>query len=92
MVINFLEKVFVFCSGLAAPWAEYDYVIIGAGSAGSALASRLSEGGYVKVLVLEAGRSETVLNDIPVISPYFQRSPYAWQYRTEQQLTACIGM
>jgi choline dehydrogenase len=37
---------------------NYDYVIVGGGSAGSVLANRLSAGGTRSVLVLEAGRSD----------------------------------
>jgi cation diffusion facilitator CzcD-associated flavoprotein CzcO len=43
----------------------YDYIVIGAGSAGSVVAARLTEHKNINVLLLEAGGPQTVMTDMP---------------------------
>lgn len=64
---------------------EYDYIVVGGGTAGSVVASRLSEIPSVKVLVLEAGPSPPLLTEVPVISRSFRNSDLDWRYYTEPQ-------
>jgi choline dehydrogenase len=52
--------------------AEYDYIVVGAGTAGCAVAARLTQDADVRVLLLEAGSSErtramTVPNEWPTL-------------------------
>jgi choline dehydrogenase len=65
----------------------YDYVIVGAGSAGCVLAARLSEDPDVSVLILEAGpRDRGLMMQMPagVYSVYHDRS-INWNYESEPQ-------
>ncbi|XP_046963834.1 glucose dehydrogenase [FAD, quinone] [Vanessa cardui] len=71
---------------------EYDFIIVGGGSAGSVLANRLSEIEGWKVLLLEAGGHETDISDVPLLSLYLHKSKLDWKYRTEPQDSACQAM
>ena len=69
--------------------ARYDYVIVGGGSAGSALANRLSADPSARVLVLEAGRSDYRW-DVFIHMPAALTFPigsrfYDWKYESEPE-------
>ena len=64
----------------------YDYIIIGAGSAGCVLANRLSEDPSVKVLLLEAGcRDKQKEIHIPLAFSKLFKGPCDWTYFTEPE-------
>ncbi|XP_054157432.1 glucose dehydrogenase [FAD, quinone]-like [Oppia nitens] len=71
---------------------EYDYIVVGGGSAGCVLANRLSEDPNVKVLLLEAGSSENMVTDFPIAVLNLQNTPIDWGYRTEPQEASCFGL
>lgn len=60
---------------------EYDFIIVGGGSAGTVLANRLSEVPHWKILLLEAGGHETEISDVPLLSLYLHKSKMDWKYR-----------
>jgi choline dehydrogenase len=65
--------------------ADFDYIIVGAGSAGCVLADRLSADGTNHVVLLEAGGSDrNPLIAMPMGTGFLLESPrYTWQYEVE---------
>lgn len=65
--------------------AEFDYIVVGAGSAGCVLAERLSADPANRVLVLESGgRDDWIWFHIPVGYLFALGNPRAdWMFRTE---------
>ncbi len=67
----------------------YDYVIIGAGSAGCVLASRLTENPAASVLLLEAGPPDDAEEiRIPAALNLLFQSAYDWDFHTVPQMRA----
>lgn len=65
---------------------EYDYVIVGAGSAGCVLANRLSADPGVSVALVEAGGSDDKLEiRMPAAFAKLFKTAYDWDYTTAKQ-------
>ena len=62
--------------------AEYDFIIIGAGSAGSVVANRLSELRDWNVLLIEAGGDESMSGQIPALAAGLQLTNVDWRHKT----------
>ncbi|MFY9804710.1 MAG: choline dehydrogenase [Candidatus Acidiferrales bacterium] len=65
---------------------SYDYIIVGAGSAGSVLASRLTEEPRTRVLLLEAGGADKAREiHIPAAFSKLFKTAIDWNYSTEPE-------
>jgi choline dehydrogenase-like flavoprotein len=64
----------------------YDYVIVGAGSAGCALAGRLSEQPDIRVALIEAGGADTAPEiHTPAAFPTLFKGPYDWDLSSDPE-------
>ncbi|GJQ78173.1 hypothetical protein Trydic_g2504 [Trypoxylus dichotomus] len=70
----------------------YDFIIIGAGTASSALIRRLSEVPDWRILVLEAGGEPDIVTDIPYWSGLTTFTDLNWGYRSEKQDNFGLGL
>jgi choline dehydrogenase len=65
---------------------NYDYIIVGAGSAGCAVANRLSKNHQNNVLLIEAGRASHPVTRLPASFALLIDNPLAnWRYRSEPE-------
>ncbi|KAK3932081.1 Glucose dehydrogenase [FAD, quinone] [Frankliniella fusca] len=71
---------------------EYDFVVVGGGTAGCVLARRLSEVPSWTVLLLEAGGDEAVFTDIPLLASYVANTNYNWGYHAQPSPDYCRAM
>ncbi|XP_040355754.1 4-pyridoxate dehydrogenase [Ixodes scapularis] len=71
---------------------QYDYIIVGGGSAGSVLANRLSEDSSNRVLLLEAGGLEDSITDVPLFATLGQHTERDWSFQTEPQKNCCFAL
>lgn len=68
------------------PHEQYDYVIVGAGSAGCAIAGRLSEDPAARVAVIEAGPpAKGRLFEIPALFSQQLKTTFDWDFQTEPE-------
>ncbi|XP_050431850.1 glucose dehydrogenase [FAD, quinone]-like [Adelges cooleyi] len=70
---------------------EYDFIVVGAGSAGAVVASRLSEIGQWNVLLIEAGEKATHVMDVPLFAPLLQATTVNWKYTSVPMNNSCLS-
>lgn len=70
---------------------SYDYIIVGGGTAGCILASRLSENPEISVLLIEAGGTFSPFSMIPFLTSQQQRTQNDWKLETTSQKYSSFG-
>ena len=72
---------------------KHVYILkVGGGTAGSVLASRVSELSHIKVLLLEAGGEQTSKLRVPWFHLWLLSTPHSWNQVTDSQEWAMKGL
>ncbi|XP_023214414.1 glucose dehydrogenase [FAD, quinone]-like, partial [Centruroides sculpturatus] len=89
ITVVFFIKLYIIC---ARAVYQADYIIVGAGTAGSVLANRLSEPPHITVLVLEAGDVAPVNSEVPLYPLNLALTNYSWQFKSVPSKTIAQGL
>ncbi|KAL3271314.1 hypothetical protein HHI36_021803 [Cryptolaemus montrouzieri] len=71
---------------------SFDYIVVGGGTAGSVVASKLAKSTQNRVLLLEAGGYPSPTSDIPAFHLSLQKTIEDWQFHTEKSNKSCLGL
>ncbi|KAG8300697.1 hypothetical protein J6590_070725 [Homalodisca vitripennis] len=71
---------------------EFDFIVVGAGSAGAVVANRLTEIEGWRVLLVEAGGNPTTASEVPGLAGSLQQTDLDWQYTTDPEEKVCLGV
>ncbi|CAG9759870.1 unnamed protein product [Ceutorhynchus assimilis] len=71
-------------------YGTFDFIIVGAGTAGGVMANRLTEENF-RVLLVEAGSADPNTASVCGLAPYFLKSKYNWGYNTVPQKKSCLA-
>ncbi|XP_054716916.1 glucose dehydrogenase [FAD, quinone]-like [Uloborus diversus] len=81
------------CQGIIdTPNTEYDFIIVGGGSAGCVLARRLWENTNYTILVIETGTTAPWISAVPLLAPALQGYTADWAYKTTNQKHSQFGL
>uniref|UniRef100_A0A6V7K9M6 Glucose-methanol-choline oxidoreductase N-terminal domain-containing protein n=1 Tax=Bracon brevicornis TaxID=1563983 RepID=A0A6V7K9M6_9HYME len=69
----------------------FDFIVVGGGTAGSVLASRLSEREDWRILLIEAGTYPSAISDVPALLLLLEHTPEDYDYIVEYQDDFCKG-
>ncbi|CAG9764949.1 unnamed protein product [Ceutorhynchus assimilis] len=71
-------------------YGTFEYIVVGAGTAGGIVANRLSESNS-KVLLVEAGPRDPDTTKVPALGTFFFYTPWDWGYNITKQDKICLA-